>query len=79
MLVVSRKAGETIHIGKDITITIVEVDRGKIRVGIQAPKDISIYRGELLQANENAQEAGKRLGKFLEEQKVSSAAAEVPG
>jgi len=49
MLVLSRKLGEKIHIGPDITITIVDIDRGKIRLGIEAPREVPIFRDELLQ------------------------------
>jgi len=48
MLVLSRKLGEKIFIGDNICITVVDIDRGKIRLGIEAPRDIAIYRQELL-------------------------------
>lgn len=48
MLVLSRKLGEKIFIGQDITITVVDIDRGKIRLGIEAPRNVPIYRQELL-------------------------------
>lgn len=48
MLVLSRKFGEKIYIGDDICITIVDIDRGKIRLGIEAPRSTAIYREELL-------------------------------
>lgn len=48
MLVLSRKLGEKIVIGDNITITVVDIDRGKIRLGIEAPRDVPIYREELL-------------------------------
>ena len=48
MLVLSRKLGEKIFIGDNICITVVDIDRGKIRLGIEAPRDIAIYREELL-------------------------------
>lgn len=48
MLVLSRKLGEKIRIGDDIVITVVDIDRGKIRLGIEAPRDVPIYRQELL-------------------------------
>jgi carbon storage regulator len=47
MLVLTRKAGEKIHIGSGITITVVEVRGAKIRLGIDAPEDVSIFRAEL--------------------------------
>lgn len=49
MLVLSRKLGEKIYISDNICITIVDIDRGKIRLGIEAPRDIPIFRLELLQ------------------------------
>lgn len=48
MLVLSRKLGEKICIGENIFITVVDIDRGKIRLGIDAPRDIPIFREELL-------------------------------
>ena len=48
MLVLSRRLGEKIYVGEDIVITIVDIDRGKIRIGIEAPRDVPIYRHELL-------------------------------
>ena len=48
MLVLSRKLGEKIYINDNICITVVDIDRGKIRLGIEAPRDVPIYRQELL-------------------------------
>jgi carbon storage regulator len=48
MLVLSRKLGEKIYIGENVCITVVDIDRGKIRLGIEAPRDVAIYRQELL-------------------------------
>jgi carbon storage regulator len=50
MLVLSRKLGEKIFIGDNICITVVDIDRGKIRLGIEAPREVAIYRQELLPA-----------------------------
>ncbi len=48
MLVLSRKLGEKIYINDNICITVVDIDRGKIRLGIEAPRDVPIFRKELL-------------------------------
>lgn len=48
MLVLSRKLGEKVFIGDSICLTVVDIDRGKIRLGIEAPRDVSISRQELL-------------------------------
>jgi carbon storage regulator len=48
MLVLTRKLGEKIVIGDNIVITVTDIDRGKIRLGIDAPREVSIVRSELL-------------------------------
>ncbi|MDP3685365.1 MAG: carbon storage regulator [bacterium] len=48
MLVLSRKLGEKIVIGDNIFITVVDIDRGKIRLGVDAPREVPIFRQELL-------------------------------
>lgn len=48
MLVLSRKKEESIRIGDEITIKVISVKGGGVRLGIDAPKDISIMRSELL-------------------------------
>ncbi len=47
MLVLSRKLGEKILIGDSIVLTVVKIDRNQIRLGIEAPSDIAIYREEI--------------------------------
>ena len=47
MLVLSRHANEEIAIGKDITVKILHLKGGRVRIGIEAPKDVNIRRGEL--------------------------------
>ena len=54
MLVLSRKLGEKIYINDNICITVVDIDRGKIRLGIEAPREVPIYRQELLTNNPQA-------------------------
>lgn len=47
MLVLTRKLGETIVIGDDIVIKVVDIHGKQIRLGIEAPQEISIFRGEI--------------------------------
>ena len=47
MLVLSRKLGEKIFIGENICITVVDIDRGKIRLGIEAPNYVPVDREEI--------------------------------
>lgn len=50
MLVLSRTKGEKIVIDETITITVVEVRGDKVRIGIEAPKDVSVHRQEVFDA-----------------------------
>lgn len=47
MLVLSRKIGETICIGQDVTISVVKISGNRVRIGIEAPTDVDVLRGEL--------------------------------
>ncbi|MDK2804605.1 MAG: carbon storage regulator [Peptostreptococcaceae bacterium] len=48
MLVLKRKAGESIIVNENIEIKIIEIEEGRIKIGIEAPKDVSILRKEVL-------------------------------
>jgi carbon storage regulator len=52
MLILTRRPGETILIGENIKITVLDVDRNQIRIGIDAPKKIDIVREELVSEHE---------------------------
>lgn len=47
MLVLSRKAGESIQIGSDIVITAIAIGGGRLRIGITCPREVPIRRSEL--------------------------------
>ena len=47
MLVLSRHQGEHIDIGNDIVVTVVEILHDKVRLGITAPKDVTVHRREI--------------------------------
>ncbi len=47
MLVLSRKLGEKIVIGDNIVVTVVKIDRNQIRLGIEAPQEVPVYREEI--------------------------------
>ena len=50
MLVLSRKVNESIIIGDNIEVMVVEVKGDQVKLGINAPKDVSLYRGEIFRA-----------------------------
>jgi carbon storage regulator CsrA len=52
MLVLTRKLQEKIHIGENITITVVRIQGNTVRVGIEAPGDVRVVRGEVVARDE---------------------------
>lgn len=54
MLVLSRRIGESVVIGDDVTVTILEVRGDVVRVGIDAPRSVSVHRAELLEQLETS-------------------------
>ncbi|MDQ0413469.1 carbon storage regulator CsrA [Mesobacillus stamsii] len=69
MLVLTRKNGETIQIGDDIEITIVSAKNDQVKIGIKAPKNVEIFRKEILDQiqteNEQASKDITSLLKFI--------------
>lgn len=57
MLVLSRKKNESIVINDDITIVVVEIRGDKVRLGIEAPKEVPVHRNEVYEAIRNSQAA----------------------
>jgi carbon storage regulator len=47
MLILTRRVGETVMIGKDITCTVLGVKGNQVRLGINAPKDVAVHREEV--------------------------------
>ena len=53
MLVLSRKKNESIIINDNITVTVIEIRGDKVRLGIEAPKDVTVHRREVYEAIQN--------------------------
>ena len=66
MLVLTRKVGEKIQIGDDITILIMEVKGKQVRLGIEAPTDVKVHREEIYQKiqEENIKASNVELSEF---------------
>lgn len=56
MLILSRKTDQSIKIGDDITITIIEIRGDQVKIGVEAPKNVKVFRQEVFNAikSENA-------------------------
>jgi carbon storage regulator len=66
MLVLTRKSGEAINVGDDITVTVLEVKGGQVRLGIHAPPNVIIHRKELYEKikSENLMSSGLSIDDF---------------
>ena len=47
MLILTRKVGETLMIGDEVNITVLEIRGNQVRIGINAPKDVAVHREEI--------------------------------
>ncbi len=57
MLILTRRAGETVMVGSDVTITVLGVKGNQVRIGINAPKDIAVHREEIYERIQNEKSA----------------------
>ena len=73
MLVLSRRVGESIVIGDDVTVTVLDVRGDVVRVGIQAPRSVTVHREELLRELEET----NRAAASASEDAVASLAAQL--
>lgn len=62
MLVLSRRVGERLVIGDDIVVTVIEVRSDGVRLGIDAPRSVSVHRAEVLEAVTAANVAASDVG-----------------
>lgn len=47
MLILTRRVGETLMVGDDVTVTVLGVKGNQVRIGVNAPKDVSVHREEI--------------------------------
>ncbi len=57
MLILQRKPGESLTIGGDVTVSVVSIEGGRVRLAISAPPEVSILRSELLEARRANQDS----------------------
>jgi carbon storage regulator len=65
MLVITRKSGERINVGDDVTITVLDVNGSTVRLGIEAPTEVKIHRHEIWLAVQEENRAAAQAGRNL--------------
>ena len=60
MLILTRKVGESVLIGDDISITVLSVRGNHVKLGVQAPKEVSVHREEIYQRIQQTKEELER-------------------
>jgi len=56
MLILTRRVGETLMIGDEVTVTVLGVKGNQVRIGVNAPRDVSVHREEIYERIKNEQE-----------------------
>ena len=60
MLILTRRVGESVVIGEDVTVTVLGVKGNQVRIGINAPKTVAVHREEIFERIKNGQGTGDR-------------------
>jgi carbon storage regulator len=58
MLILTRRVGETLMVGDDVTVTVLGVKGNQVRIGVNAPKDVAVHREEIYDRIRKENEAG---------------------
>ena len=61
MLILTRRVGETVVIGEDVTVTVLGVKGNQVRVGVNAPKEIAVHREEIFERIKREQADGEAI------------------
>lgn len=71
MLILTRRVGETLIIGDDVIVTVLGIKGNQVRIGINAPKDVSVHREEIYQRIQQEKNATPSAAKPEEKDKDS--------
>jgi len=73
MLILTRRVGETVMIGNDVTVTVLGVKGNQVRVGINAPKNVAVHREEIFERIKREQAGGEPNGESEPSSEFASA------
>jgi len=60
MLILTRRVGETVMIGEDVTVTVLGVKGNQVRIGVSAPRDVAVHREEIFERIKREEAGGHR-------------------
>jgi len=58
MLILTRRVGETVMIGNDVTVTVLGVKGNQVRIGVNAPRDVAVHREEIFERIKREEQGG---------------------
>jgi carbon storage regulator len=62
MLILTRRVGETVMIGNEVTVTVLGVKGNQVRIGVNAPKDVAVHREEIYERIKREEDQEARTG-----------------
>ena len=62
MLILTRRVGETLMVGDDVTVTVLGVKGNQVRIGVNAPKEVSVHREEIYDKIQREDAAAEQRG-----------------
>jgi carbon storage regulator len=62
MLILTRRVGETLMIGDEVTVTVLGVKGNQVRIGVNAPRDVAVHREEIYERIKREQTTGEAPG-----------------
>lgn len=68
MLILTRRVGETLMVGDEVTVTVLGVKGNQVRIGVNAPRDVAVHREEIYERIKREQAAGAPVTAELGEQ-----------